>query len=82
MVALAFYVSKFQKIVDHFASMITSGQLKPGEKLPSTRQIEREFGVSYGSVRGAMLVLKTRGLVIGKQGDGVYVTTDPSEPSP
>ncbi|MFD0595043.1 hypothetical protein ACFQZ4_23950 [Catellatospora coxensis] len=29
--------------------------------------------MSYGSVRGAMLVLKAEGLIEGRQGDGVFV---------
>jgi GntR family transcriptional regulator len=65
---------KYERIADAIRAQIKSGQLKPGDKLPSISQLETEYGVSYGSIRGAMLVLKAEGLVRGQPGEGVYVT--------
>lgn len=65
---------KYQRVADAIRERIRSGQLKPGDRLPSTKQLEEEFGVSYGSIRGAMLVLKAEGLVRGQPGEAVYVT--------
>lgn len=66
-------VSKYERVANAIREQIRSGQLKPGDRLPSTRQLEAQHGVSYGSVRAAMLILKAEGLVRGQPGEAVYV---------
>jgi DNA-binding FadR family transcriptional regulator len=65
--------AKYVKLADTIREQIKSGELRPGDKLPSISQLREEFGISYGSVRGAMLVLKAEGLIEGRQGEAVYV---------
>lgn len=65
---------KYMRVADAIRERIRTGVLKPGDRLPSTKQLEEEFDVSYGSIRGAMLVLKAEGLVRGQPGEAVYVT--------
>lgn len=62
--------------------MIQSGQLQPGEQLPSTAHLIQRYQVSYGTVRGAMLVLKAQELIEGRQGIGVFVTDRPDASRP
>ena len=71
-------VPVYRKIINDIRERIESGGLKAGDKLPSISQLRDEFKVSYGSVRGAMLVLKAEKLVEGRQGDGVFVR-DPKQ---
>lgn len=52
---------------------IASGQLKPGEKLPTEHQLAETFGVSRPIVREAIGRLKHDGLVVSRQGAGVFV---------
>jgi hypothetical protein len=52
-----------------FAIRSNPGTQAP-DKLPSISQLREEFKGSYGSVRGAMLVLKA-GVGEGRQGDGI-----------
>jgi len=66
-------IPKYEQVADDIRSQIRAGTLKPGDKLPSTTELIKHYGVSYGSIRGAMLVLKAENLVEGRQGDGVYV---------
>jgi GntR family transcriptional regulator len=68
---------KFERVADAIRDQIRTGQLKPGEKLPSTAALIAQHGVSYGSIRSAMLVLKAEGLIEGRQGEGVYVIEGP-----
>ena len=42
---------------------IRSGRLKPGEALPSEPQLMHEYGVSRGTVRKALEVLRDEGAV-------------------
>lgn len=59
-------------IVNALQERIAAGAYPDG-KLPSTSQLREEFGASYGSVRSAMLILKTMGVVEGRQGQGVFI---------
>lgn len=46
----------------------------PGSRLPSERLIGEQFGVSRSVVREAMSELKSEGLVVSRQGKGMFVT--------
>lgn len=63
---------KYMHIVETLQARIASGAFPDG-KLPSTKQLREEFQASYGSVRSAILILKTLGMVEGRQGQGVFV---------
>ncbi len=66
-------MSKYERIVGFIKDQIRDGELKPGDRLPSYGDLKAQFSVSYGSVRSALLVLKTEGVVESRQGDGVFV---------
>ncbi|WP_422751815.1 winged helix-turn-helix domain-containing protein [Micromonospora sp. WMMD708] len=58
-----------------FGRSFLSGQLKPGDKLPSFAALCERYEVSNTVIRAAMLILKAEGLIDGRQGKGVYVAT-------
>ncbi|WP_422735995.1 winged helix-turn-helix domain-containing protein [Micromonospora sp. WMMD729] len=64
---------KWEQLADHIRSQIESGELAPGDKLPSTMQLKTQHGVSTTVVRQAILVLQTQGWVQGVHGLGVFV---------
>jgi DNA-binding FadR family transcriptional regulator len=53
--------------------MILEGVLKPGEKLPSERQLAEKLGVSRPSLREAIQKLAARNLLKTRRGGGTYV---------
>ncbi|HEY0453240.1 FadR/GntR family transcriptional regulator [Actinophytocola sp.] len=66
-----------QVIVDQIRMLIHQGKLKPGDRLPSERELCNKFGVSRVTVREALRVLEAGGLVdirVGAHG-GAFVTT-------
>lgn len=63
----------YQRIVSEITEKISSGELKPGDRLPSISQLQKQYGVSAQPVKSALLVLQTSGLVEGHQGRGVFV---------
>lgn len=61
------------QIANDIAGRITSGELRPGARLLSERALAEYYGRSYQTVRRAMEVLRTRGLIITIQGRGTFV---------
>lgn len=52
---------------------IFSGQLKPGSRMPSERELADAFGTGRGPVREALKSLGLLGLLEVRQGDGTYL---------
>ncbi len=52
---------------------IRVGRLKPGDKLPSESQLQKEYGMSRVTVRNAMEELTVEGYIIKVQGKGSFV---------
>ena len=59
----------YQAIVDSVESRLATGELKPGDRIPSERALMAEFGVSRGTVREALRVLGNSGLLRSRHGD-------------
>ena len=64
--------SKNQKIsdqiIDQFRDAILSGQLKPGERVASEKELILQFGVSKATLREALRVLEAMGLIEIRKG--------------
>ena len=60
-------------VTEKLESMIVEGAFKPGDALPPERQLALDFSVSRASLRQALSVLESRGLIFSKQGGGNYV---------
>lgn len=62
-----------QQIAQALQKMIADGKFKPGEPLPSQRDLATQFKVSRTALREALSVLATLGLIHIQPGKGVYV---------
>jgi DNA-binding FadR family transcriptional regulator len=70
-----------QVIVDQIKLLIRGGQLQPGDRLPSERELCTRFGASRVTVREALRVLEASGLLsirVGAHG-GAFLTTPTAE---
>ena len=68
-------------IVDQIRVLMRQGQLKPGDRLPPERDLCERFGVSRVTVREALRMLESSGLVqirVGARG-GAFVTAPTSD---
>jgi DNA-binding FadR family transcriptional regulator len=63
----------YRMIADQIARRIRVGDFKPGERLPSERELAEQLQVSRPSVREALIALEISGYVEVKVGTGVYV---------
>ena len=53
--------------------MVAEGQLKPGDRLPSERELVERFQVSRASIREAISALEMMGLIEVRSGEGTYI---------
>ncbi len=67
------------EVYKQLVSMINRGQLKPGEKLPSEREMASDLGISRQSLREALYRAKIMGLIEVRQGEGSFVLSYPHE---
>jgi GntR family transcriptional regulator len=58
---------------------LASGELKPGQLIPSERQLATEFAVSIGTLRKAIDDLVEQRILIRQQGKGTFVATHDRE---
>lgn len=61
------------------AYLINSGELKPGEKLPTVRGLAADISINYNTVNKAYLSLVSDGYLESTRGRGVFVTDIASE---
>ncbi|MFC0112474.1 FadR/GntR family transcriptional regulator [Kibdelosporangium aridum] len=64
-------------IISQLRSMISSGELRPGDRLPSERALAEQFQVGRNSVREALRMLEANGVVELKTGSsgGAFLTS-------
>lgn len=62
-----------EEIVDQIKELIARGELQPGQRIPSERELASFLGVSRPSVREAIMVLEAMGFLDSRQGGGTYV---------
>ena len=63
----------YERVVEKVLELISSGQWKPGYRLPSERELSEAFGVSRTVVREAVKALEARGVLESATGSGVSV---------
>jgi DNA-binding FadR family transcriptional regulator len=65
-------------LVDTLIAQIESGDLKPGQRLPTEQAIMTATGVSRTVVREALASLRAKGLITTRQGLGAFIADDPN----
>ncbi|WIM95060.1 TetR/AcrR family transcriptional regulator C-terminal domain-containing protein [Actinoplanes oblitus] len=63
----------YTKIVAAIQQMIESGELRPGDRVPSARAITREWGVAIATATKAHAALREAGLTVARPGVGTVV---------
>lgn len=71
-------VNLSETLADKLEDIILSDIKLFGQKLPSEQELAKQFGISRNIVREALKLLKERGLITSRTGDGSYI----SKPEP
>jgi GntR family transcriptional regulator len=64
---------KYEQIRDDLATAIRQGDYRPGEALPSQRDLSASYGVTLMTLRQALRLLSDEGLVVQQPGRGTFV---------
>lgn len=70
----------YRQIRDQVVAGIASGQLKPGEKLPTVRALAEEAGINMMTVSRAYQLLKSEGYITTGRRDGAMVRLPRADP--
>lgn len=69
----------YQNIVEQFKKSIERGELKPGDRIPSERELALELSVSRSAVREAISVMEAARLIRIMPGVGMFLEEDPNK---
>jgi GntR family transcriptional regulator len=69
-------VPMYLQVSEQLRRLIRSGEWPPGHALPSQAELTAQYGVSVVTVRSAVAVLRSEGLVVTRQGLGSFVRGD------
>jgi GntR family transcriptional regulator / MocR family aminotransferase len=73
-------VPLFRQLYLQIRAAILSHALRPGSKLPSTRELAAQLGISRTAVVSAYEQLLAEGYTMGRKGAGTYISSDLPEP--
>jgi GntR family transcriptional repressor for pyruvate dehydrogenase complex len=72
-------VKRYELVAEQIRKLISSGAIKPGERLPSERELAERLGVGRSSVRDAVRTLEVMGILEPRQGHGTVVRDTSAE---
>jgi GntR family transcriptional regulator len=67
----------YVQIMDQIKNLIVSGDLKPGDQLPTVRQLASDLRVNFNTVARAYRMLDNAGLISTQHGRGTYILSAP-----
>ena len=63
----------YEQIMDQISTKVLAGDWRPGQALPSIRELASASGVSVITVKRAYLELERAGVIVTRQGKGSFV---------
>jgi GntR family transcriptional regulator len=67
----------YQRIAGELRAAIVAGSMRPGDRIPSERELAQRYGTTHMTVRQAVGLLREEGLVTTRQGLGSFVQGRP-----
>ncbi len=65
----------YMQLVDRIKQMVVSGQLLPGQQLPTMRQLAADLRINYNTVGRAYAILDQEGVISTQQGRGTFIAS-------
>lgn len=70
----------YVQVAEYLRRQIQSGELSPGDKVPSSRELQEQFGLASATIQNAFRLLKNEGLIYSVQGRGSFIRRPAPEP--
>src|ERR1700736_1402186 len=74
-------VPVYRQLIDQVQAAIASGNLKPGDQLPTVRLVAVELAINPNTVLRAYREMEIRGILDTQQGTGTFISDRPAEDS-
>ncbi|MGI6251481.1 MAG: FadR/GntR family transcriptional regulator [Anaerolineaceae bacterium] len=69
----------FEQAVEQMHNLLSTEEIGIGDRLPTEQQLSEKFDIGRSSIREALRVLETEGLIEVRHGSGTYVTAKPNQ---
>jgi GntR family transcriptional regulator len=69
----------YMQIVEQIEGLLLTGDLTPGDQLPTVRQLASELAVNFNTVARSYRLLDESGLISTQQGRGTYILDLPGK---
>ncbi len=67
----------YSQVVEQVKAQLDTGELKPGDQLPTVRQLASELRVNFNTIARAYRLLDEAGLISTQRGRGTYLLEHP-----
>ena len=68
----------YAQIIDHYRELIAAGVMRPGERLPSVRELAVELSINPNTIQRSYRALELEGWIATVPGKGCFVCGSPS----
>jgi GntR family transcriptional regulator len=68
----------YLQVVERIKERLASGQLKPGDQLPTVRSLATDLRVNFNTIARAYRIMDESGIISTQQGRGTYILEMPS----
>jgi GntR family transcriptional regulator len=68
----------YLQVIQSIKERVASGQLKPGDQLPTVRSMALDLRVNFNTIARAYRILDDSGIISTQQGRGTYIMKIPS----
>jgi GntR family transcriptional regulator len=68
----------YLQVVERIKERLASGQLKPGDQLPTVRALASDLRVNFNTIARAYRIMDEAGIISTQQGRGTYILEMPS----
>lgn len=66
-------VPLYEQVRTQILALITCGVLKPGDRLPSLRELAGELSLNFNTIKKVFARLEADGVIVSQQGRGFFV---------
>src|SRR6201984_2702166 len=67
------HIPLYVQLRDQLPPLVHSGELRPGDRIPASRELASQLGVHRTTVANAYAELESEGLIQGHVGRGTYI---------